>query len=85
MVSSWSSYEDIPCREVVELVTDYLEDALSPDVQVAVEHHLLICDGCAAYLDQMRETIRLVGALRSDDVPPEVMETLLEAVRTMRR
>jgi predicted anti-sigma-YlaC factor YlaD len=79
------AYDDIPCREIVELVTDYLEDALSPDVQVAVERHLLICDGCAAYLDQMRETIRLTGALRSDDVPPEVIETLLEAVRTMRR
>jgi anti-sigma factor RsiW len=78
------TYEDTPCREVVELVTDYLEDALTPDERVALERHLAMCDGCAVYLDQMRETIRLTGTLREEDVPPLVLDTLTEAFRTLR-
>ena len=79
------TYEDIPCRQVVELVTDYLEGELATDVALVVERHLSMCQGCAAYLEQMRETIRATGALRDDDVPPQVMEPLIEAFRDLRR
>ena len=77
--------DDLACREVVELVTDYLEDALPADLRIAVERHLAMCDGCAAYLAQFRETIRLTGSLREDDVAPEAMEALLGAFRQLRR
>jgi predicted anti-sigma-YlaC factor YlaD len=79
------TYEDIPCRQVVELVTDYLEGELATDDMLIVEWHLGMCQGCAAYLEQMRETIRATGALRDEDVPPEVMEPLVEAFRNLRR
>ena len=49
--------DDLPCRELVELVTDYLEDALAPQRRRALEEHLRECDGCAIYVDQIRATI----------------------------
>jgi len=75
------AYEDVPCQDIVVLVTDYLEGALPQDRAAAVERHLVMCDGCAVYLEQMRETIRIRGTLRQEDVPDEVMDVLLDAFR----
>ena len=72
----------LTCHEVVEIVTDYLEGALTPDVEERVEAHLALCDGCARYLDQMRETIRLTGMLTEDQIPDEQKHELLEAFRS---
>jgi predicted anti-sigma-YlaC factor YlaD len=72
----------LTCHEVVEIVTDYLEGALTPDVEERVEAHLALCDGCARYLDQMRETIRLTGMLTEDQIPDEQKRELLEAFRS---
>jgi anti-sigma factor RsiW len=72
---------ELTCQELVELVTDYLEGALPARERRAVEHHLAQCDGCAAYLEQMRETRRLTGALRPDDVPEAGIDALLAAFR----
>lgn len=52
---------DIACRELVELVTDYLEGQLDEGLAAAVAHHLTLCPGCDRYLDQMRETIASLG------------------------
>ena len=72
----------LTCHEVVELITDYLEDALPPEDRRRVEEHLAICEGCTTYLDQMRETIRLTGTLRQEQIPEEQKQRLLEAFRT---
>jgi len=66
---------------VVELVTDYLEGALPPEVRGRVEEHLALCDGCSTYLEQMRETIRLTGMIREEQIPEEEKHRLLEAFR----
>jgi anti-sigma factor RsiW len=71
----------MPCIELVELVTDYLDGVLPPRERRALEHHLTECDGCSSYLEQMRETRRLTGALRVDDVPGEGVESLMAAFR----
>jgi predicted anti-sigma-YlaC factor YlaD len=73
--------EDLSCAELVELVTDYLEDSLSDGDRVRFEEHLTICDGCSNYVDQMRTTIALTGRLRVDDLSPEVTEELVGAFR----
>jgi predicted anti-sigma-YlaC factor YlaD len=74
---------ELACREVVELVTAYLEDTLRAVDRERFEEHLVFCDGCDAYLKQMRTTIRLAG---SADValPPELEDRLLEAFRELR-
>ena len=69
------------CQQVVEIITDYLEGALSESLREDLERHLMVCPGCAAYLDQMRGTIRLTGSLTADQVPIEMMSTLLDAFR----
>ncbi len=73
------------CIELVELVSDYVDGALSEDDRAAFEHHLTDCDGCVSYVSQMRETIHLTGALRVDDVQPDARETLLAAFRDFHR
>jgi len=45
--------QPVVCRELVELVTDYLEDALPPDLRAAVSGHLDGCDGCVEYVRQL--------------------------------
>jgi anti-sigma factor RsiW len=69
----------VPCIEFVELVTDYLEGVLPARERRAFEHHLTLCDGCVSYLEQMRETLRITGSLKIDDVPQTGVEDLMAA------
>jgi predicted anti-sigma-YlaC factor YlaD len=73
--------EHISCQEVVELVTDYLEDRLDPVDRARVEHHLGLCDPCVTYHEQARTTIRLTGELREEDLRPDMRDRLLDAFR----
>jgi anti-sigma factor RsiW len=75
---------ELTCKELVEIVTDYLEDRLPPAEQRRFEQHLTGCEGCVNYLEQMRETIRLVGRLGEDSIPAPVRERLLRAFRDWR-
>ena len=78
-------HEDaLVCREFVELVTDYLEGALPDDQRRRFEAHLAECDGCTAYLEDMR---RLVGTLHEIPEPPPdpaTRDALLRAFRDLR-
>jgi anti-sigma factor RsiW len=75
----------VSCKELVELVTDYIEGALSPGDTLHFEEHLGVCPGCVAYVEQMRSTVQLVGALREESIPPEAREALLHAFRDWKR
>ena len=75
----------LSCQELVELVTDYFEDALPAPERARFDAHIAGCDGCTAYLEQMRTTIALTGRLRTDEVPAESVEPLLAAFRDWRR
>ncbi|HYN66362.1 MAG TPA: zf-HC2 domain-containing protein [Ornithinibacter sp.] len=75
------SARDVSCQELVELLADYLEGALTPDEVAAVEHHLALCDGCAAYLDQLRVTIDALGSVPVDTLPDGAVDELLGALR----
>jgi predicted anti-sigma-YlaC factor YlaD len=74
----------LTCADIVKLVTDYLEGALTPAERRRFEGHVAICPPCRAFLDQTRTTIELVGGLREEDVPPEMEEHLLTAFRDWR-
>lgn len=71
----------LTCKELVELVTDYVEERLPPSERLRFEQHLAGCEGCRNYLDQMRETIRLLGRLDADSIPAPAREGLLRAFR----
>lgn len=69
----------LECREMVELVTAYLEEALDDVSRARFEHHLRGCDGCAEYLEQLRVTVHAVGAIREEEIDPVFRSRLLEA------
>ena len=75
------SRRSLSCQELVELLTDFLEGALPSRRQRAIEAHLMKCDDCRAYLDQMRTTIALTGRLREDDIEPVAMDELMALFR----
>jgi predicted anti-sigma-YlaC factor YlaD len=72
---------ELTCRETVELVSDYLEGALTDHDRALFEQHLVLCDGCTAYLDQMRRTVALAGRLRDNVLDAPIRERLLETFR----
>ncbi len=72
------------CREAVELVSDYLDGALSRRDRRRLERHLAACDACDAYLDQVRATIAASGRVSPDDLTPETLEGLVELYRQFR-
>jgi len=76
--------DPLVCQEVVELVTDYLEGALSRSDRRRFEAHLADCPHCSEYLAQMRVTIRLTGRLGPDDLSPEMQDDLGELYRRWR-
>ena len=75
---------EMPCRELVEVITDYLEDALPRDDRVRFEAHLTECDACRDYVAQFEQTIALSGRVESESLPPGLQDELLSAFRAWR-
>jgi anti-sigma factor RsiW len=73
------------CREIVELVTDYLDGELDTATATAFEAHLDMCPGCDRFVDQIRETITTLGEVSSDNLSTDTQAGLLDAFRTFRR
>jgi anti-sigma factor RsiW len=69
------------CNELVELVTAYLDGALDAETHARVEAHLTSCDGCANYVQQIRETARTVGKIHDDQLDPNFRSRLLDAFK----
>lgn len=75
----------IACQQLVELVTEYLEDTLTPAQQQAVQDHFTACADCSEYLAQMRQVIALSRRLGTHPdasaLPPGILEQLMRAFR----
>ena len=71
----------LSCQELVELVTDYFEDALSPADRARFDAHIAGCEGCTMYLRQMREMLELLGELTTDSISPQAESELLATFR----
>ena len=76
--------EPLTCQELVELVTDYFENALGPADRARFDAHVAECPGCEIHLRQMVTTLELVGATAALETRPEV-SALLHAFRAWRR
>jgi anti-sigma factor RsiW len=77
--------KQITCKELVELVTDYLEGSLPEDVRTRMDQHLSGCEGCINYVEQMRQTIRLTGRLREVDLTAQQRDDLLHLFRNWKK
>jgi anti-sigma factor RsiW len=75
---------DIVCQQAVEMVTDYLEDALADEDRQRYERHLTNCHDCTEYLAQVRETIRLAGKLTPSDMSPAMRDAFADVFRQWR-
>jgi anti-sigma factor RsiW len=71
----------LACPELVELVTEYLDDALSARDRARFEAHVAGCDDCTAYVAQFTRTIEALGSLPEDERPPAALDALLEIFR----
>ena len=76
---------DLTCKELVELVTGYLDGSLRGRRRRRFEAHLSGCDGCTRYLRQIEATIRATGMLTEERVTEEQKEVLLAAFRDWKR
>jgi len=73
--------EEMTCKELTELITDYLEERLSPVDRIRFDQHLSVCTGCVAYLEQMRATLKALSSKPALKIPPAIQSNLLAAFR----
>jgi anti-sigma factor RsiW len=71
----------LTCQELVELVTDYLENALQAEERARFEAHIASCNGCSNYLEQLRKTIQVTGRLTEESIAPPARDELLAVFR----
>ena len=84
MTQTASTYDELSCQELVELITDYLEGMLRAEMRQRFENHIAHCSGCQTYLEQMRATIRVTGTLKRESLSAEAEVALLDAFRGWR-
>ena len=72
---------EMPCQELVELVTAYFDGGLSRRDRRRFEAHISGCEHCTTYVEQMRQVIATTGRLTEEDIPPSAREELLAAFR----
>ena len=77
--------QPLTCKELVELITEYLEGTLPEDDRARVDEHLAGCEGCTNYLEQMRQTIRLTGTIREENLTPGQRDDLLTLFRDWKK
>jgi anti-sigma factor RsiW len=75
----------LSCPELVELVTEYIEGALSETDRARFETHLRHCEPCRVYLEQMRQTIQALGRLPEESIPEHAKQALLHAFRSWKK
>jgi predicted anti-sigma-YlaC factor YlaD len=72
--------DEVTCQQFVEMVTDYFEGVLEPHTLSQVEEHLVMCDWCVTYVEQMQATIASLREL-GDPSTPEPIDSVLAALR----
>jgi anti-sigma factor RsiW len=77
--------DELSCRDLVELVTDYLENALPQAERARFEEHLIACPGCQTYFEQMRQTIDVLGRVTEESLEPAARDQLLDLFRNWKR
>jgi predicted anti-sigma-YlaC factor YlaD len=75
----------LTCQEVVELVTEYLENALLPEMRKQLEEHVADCPGCTNYIEQVRLTVGMLHQLAQEPAFPATKQELLEVFRNWKQ
>ncbi len=80
-----ASEDSLSCQEVVELVTDYLENTLPPEMGKRLEAHLAECPGCEQYIEQVRLTIDMSHWIAQEPGFPGTKQELLQLFRNWKK
>ena len=80
-----SSTRTLTCKELTEVLTDYLEGVMPLEERARFEAHLALCEGCVTYVEHMRQVISTVHELRPDDIEATAPNDLLEAFHAWKR
>lgn len=75
----------LTCQKAVELVTDYLEEALLPEMETSFNQHLDTCPGCNIYVDQMRRTLQTLRRLTNETGSSEEQQELLQVFQSWQK
>jgi len=75
---------DLVCQQAIELLTDYLEGGLSRRQRLRLERHLRACPNCSNYLEQIRITVKLTGAIAREELAPDAVDDLTQLYRRWR-
>jgi predicted anti-sigma-YlaC factor YlaD len=75
---------EIECRQIAELLADYLDGALPKRTVELIEWHIDGCSPCVAFINTYRGTIRATSTLRAVEVPAELKKRLLAVLRAQR-
>ena len=75
---------DLACKELVEIITDYLEGTLPERDRARFDAHLMTCPPCREYVAEMHTTLRLTGRLTTDSISAGARDELLRAFRRMK-
>ena len=73
------------CRDIVELLGEYLDGQLEPATAEALSAHLADCQECTAFVNTYRGTVRATHQLREEQIPPQLKERLLTFLRQRRK
>jgi anti-sigma factor (TIGR02949 family) len=73
------------CRDIVELLGDYLDGDLPPATGEGLRAHLADCSDCTAFINTYRGTVRAARSLREEQIPPQLRERLLTFLRQQNR
>jgi anti-sigma factor (TIGR02949 family) len=74
----------IDCKSGVELLMEYLEGELEPDLRAAIDAHIAACPRCVAFIESYREAPRILKDATASEMPAELQESLLAALRAHR-
>ena len=77
--------KDVVCMSGVELLMEYMEGALAPDVRAAIEAHVAGCPRCDAFIASYRETLRIVRNATRVEMPADLEASLLAVLRNARK
>ncbi|MBI3976292.1 MAG: zf-HC2 domain-containing protein [Armatimonadetes bacterium] len=73
------------CRDIVDLLAQYLDRELDADTARALDHHLADCRPCTAFVSTYRSTVRTTRRLREEELPSQLRERLATFLRRQAR
>ena len=76
---------ELTCQGLAELITDYLEDMLTPEDRARFTQHVAICTNCSIYVEQMRATIAASGVVPVEQLPASTRASLLATFTAWKR